>query len=403
MITPTSRRRFLRLAALASGGGLLAACTPAAPTSPTAPPAKPTEAPKPAPAPTNPPTAVPAATKPAATAAAVAPTPVPASGSGVDASLASVWQGKTLTLTVDSAPGSAGDGWVRLIGRNIGRHLPGTPNVVVFNLPGGGGVAGTNSIYEAKPDGLTMGLAEVPEPGPLPPGARYDLAKLNFIGCPTPSASILVVHKRAGVTTVKDLETRETRISGITVGDSSSRVVAILKDLFGWKLKVIYGYSGSADRILAIDRGDVDGSQSSWDSWRTKRPEMEEGTLVPLVQVGEGFKDHPLLAKVASAEQLAASKSQEDRQLLNLVIAPQLWTRIIMAPPGLQPNVLATMQGAFMATMADPQFLAEAQQLGLAVQPMTGEQLRERIGEYHRTPPAILARMERLVEAEEHA
>ncbi len=208
------------------------ACSAPAPASPT------TAAPKPPPAASAAPAVPPAAASPAASSAA-SPAPQPASSpaaaapaanpaASADASLAPVWEGKTLTVIVSQPPGGGTDSTARVVARHIGRFLPGNPNVIVQNIPGGGDRIAANFIYAAKPDGLTIGLfdngvmtfqlrGEGPEQG-----VRYDAEQFGWLGSPTVLGDSLLVHRRTGITpaNIKQLESKTLTNAQVTPGSS---------------------------------------------------------------------------------------------------------------------------------------------------------------------------------------
>lgn len=385
---------------------LVAACQPAPAQLPPTSGASPAAAAKPAVSAPSP-IASPAAARPApapspVASAAASPSAVAAARPTVDASLAPTWQGKTLTFVVGSQPGGGYDTWARVIGRHLGNRLPGKPTVVVENRPGGSHRIAMNYLYEAKPDGLTVGLVDR---GVLTfalqgdENARYDITKVSWLGSPTTSTQVLVVHQRAGIKSLDQLKTQELRLAMTGAGGSPHTNMILLKELGKYQLKPVFGYGGTSGWMLAIERGEIDASISDFEAFISRRPdEMNSGQWLPLVQFGRRI-DHPLLTKVPTLGEVIASPSPEDAQLIQLVLRPFEFGRLLLAPPGMPPNILSTLRAAFLDMYQDPEFMADAQKSGLTIQPMAGEDMQRQIGEFSQIPKSTVKRLEALIEA----
>jgi tripartite-type tricarboxylate transporter receptor subunit TctC len=399
----TSRRQMLRYLAFVSGGGLLAACSPAPAVSPTAKPAAPTTAPVGSPA------ASPAAVASPGVAPAASPAASPAaaaqSAARVDPALASIWSGKTLNLIIGSSPGGGYDTWGRLIARHMGKHLPGNPTVVPQNMPGGVHRIATNFLYTARPDGLTMGIVDLNIPfnqlrgeGPEE-GVRYDVTKLNWLGSASQSVNMPAVHQRVGITTrnLDVLKTRSIKMGLSTPGDPRHLVVVVLREVLGWKLESIFGYPGSAEIYLGIERGEVDGTSNSWDAYLASAGDnIRNRVLLPLVQVGPAVQD-PLLTDVPTADSLASSAPVEKRQLLALAAQSQQWARPFVTPPEMPENILSTMRAALLQTLNDPELKTEAGRSGLDTNPVPGERVQELINDFMKLPRASVDQLDTLI------
>ncbi|MFN0071790.1 MAG: Bug family tripartite tricarboxylate transporter substrate binding protein, partial [Chloroflexota bacterium] len=370
-------------------------------------PAKPTEAAKPAASPSASPAAaaspgaVPAASPAASPAAAVQPVP------RVDPSLASVWQGKTITLIVAENPGGGNDAWARLVARHIGKHLPGTPNVIVENMPGAGHRIGANAIYAARPDGLTMGLVDRYIPSfqlrgeGAEEGVRYDATKIGWLGSTTTETQVVFISSRTGVKEAKDLQDIQINFTNATPGSPPHVNQVVLKEALGWKTRSIFGYVGTAQQWLALDRDEVDGLITAWSSAvLQKGDDIRSGKYLPIAQIGGARLKDPLAARAPWSEDLFQDKSPEMKQLLALAQRPFAWSRSFLTTPNLPPNVLATMRAAFLLACADPAFLAEAEQLKFDVDPVSGERVQELILDYMNTPKLVVERLSALIEAD---
>ena len=326
----------------------------------------------------------------------------------MDPTLASVWEGKTLTVVVSQPPGGGTDSTARVVARHIGRFLPGNPTVIVQNMPGGGDRIAANFIYAARPDGLTIGLfdngvmsyqlrGEGPEQG-----VRFDAEQFGWLGSPTVLGDSFLIHKRVGITgaNVKQLETKEVSMAQVTPGAASHVNQILLTAGLGWKIKGVFGYEGTACRLLGIERGEVDSIVSSWDGQRRAAlANIQNGTMVPVLVIGDRLNDPswPAYRAPASSSRVAMRTA---KQLLAFTAQPNEWGRPFTAPPRLEPKVLEGLRTAFALTMADPQFLSDAQQIQLDVIPVTGERLQQMITDYLRIPKSTVERLDKLIEAE---
>jgi tripartite-type tricarboxylate transporter receptor subunit TctC len=342
-------------------------------------------------------------------AAACAP-PGPGAPIGQQAAtkLASVWSGRTVTLVVSETAGGGYDSWARLVGRHLGRYLPGTPSIVVENVTGGGGRVAMNRLYQARPDGLSIGLVNrvCPEyqlrgEGP-DQGVRFDVRKMTWLGSSSTESHLLFVHGRTGVSRVEQLTSTAVKIGHQDLGGLPHTLEVILRSGLAWAAAPrTFGWDGSNALLLAVDRGDIDGALGSWSSLvRRKGDEFANGTLRALVQVGGGQIRDPLLDGVPIAEALFAKLGDEPRQLLALAQRPLAYSRPFVAPPGLEPGLAETLRQALLDALGDQALLAEAQQLGLEVDPLPGQRVQALIGEQLKTPGQVVARLTALIEAD---
>ncbi len=178
--------------------------------------------------------------------------------------------GRTVQMIIGFAPGGGYDHWGRIVGRHIGKYLPGKPNVVPQNMPGGGSLTGANHIYNVAPkDGTALGI--IARDATLAPlsgmkGARFDPLKTTWVGTPTTDTNVCFVHRRAKVQTFEDLLKHELIIGNNGVGTGTYSYPNALNGLLGTKFKQVAGYKVSVDVILAMERGEVDGYCQTWDS-----------------------------------------------------------------------------------------------------------------------------------------
>ena len=308
-------------------------------------------------------------------------------------------KGRTLTLVVSVPPGGGYDVLARAVGRHIGRHVPGQPNVVVQNMPGAGGVVAINWLANLAPkDGTAIAL--VSNNTPFEPlfgnrEARYDPGKINWIGSPGSEIGIWGVWHASPVMRWQDAREREvtSAITGITSGHNL--YTRVLAETLGLKLKAIAGYPGQNEIYLAMERGEVDGTAYILlNSLPASRPTWIAEKKVRLL-MQYGFARHPSIPDVPFALDLVTR--EEDRQFMEATFGPLIAGRPFGAPPDVPPERVEILRAAFAATMTDPQFLAEAKALKIEVDaPLSGPQLQKVVERANATPPQVAARVRAL-------
>ena len=223
------------------------------------------------------------------------------------------YRGKTITVIIGFPPGASNDFYVRAVARHIGRHIPGNPTVVPRNMPGGGSLVAANHIFNVAPkDGTTLGLIAPTAPLEERLGAsnvRFKAAQFNFIGrmAPTPNVTFMVAS--SPVKTIQDAMVREASLGA--TGRSSTVTVYpnLLNHVVGTKFKLVMGYKGSAEAMLAMERGEVEGHSTTWDGVKSRAEQhLRDKTINILVQYG--LKRHPELPDVPASVELGRTPEQ---------------------------------------------------------------------------------------------
>lgn len=306
--------------------------------------------------------------------------------------------GKSLTMIIGFGAGGGYDLWGRTVGRHIGRHLPGNPVTVPQNMPGAGSYNAANHIYSVAPkDGTVMGIIARDAPlGPLTghTGARFDPLKMSWIGTPTTETNVCVAMNTAKVKKVDDLYNTELIVGETGVGTGTRSYPKALNEILGMKFKLIAGFPSSTNVMLAMERGEVDGICQSLDSVVSDRPDWAKTGRMIFVFQG-GAAPNPTLKDVPFVLDLA--KTEEQRQAIRFLYAGQAIGRPFVAPPGLAPERLKMLRDAFMATMGDKDFLAEAKKVKLDVDPTDGAGLEKIVRDIYATPPDIVKRVGELI------
>ena len=313
--------------------------------------------------------------------------------------LADFYKGKTVSLVVGSSTGGGYDTMTRAIGRFIGKHIPGAPTVVVRNMPGAGGITALNYIYNAaERDGTVLALVQ--NNTPLEPlfgtrQARYDATRLNWLGTPSFEVAMVLLWHTVPVNSLADLKSHETQMGASGANSTPAFYARLLNATLGTRMKLINGYPGQNDALLAMERGELDGYPSVFESALTStRPTwLPEKLAKAIVQYGpERLAD---LENVPFAPDLIAN--EDDKLLMQAGFAPLALGRPLVMPPDVPPDRVAAMRTALAETFADPEFLAEGARMGLAVNaPRTGEQLADVIARAYQSPPRVIERLQKL-------
>ena len=310
------------------------------------------------------------------------------------------YKGKQIRLIVSADSGAAYDTYARLMAQILKQHIPGSPSIIVQNMPGASGLKTANYMYTAAPrDGTVIAstLAAVLTMQLTSPGAAtFEANKFSWIGSITSDPFIGYVWHTTRIKSLDDMRTIEAVMGGVGIGSASADYAIMAKEMFGLKFKVITGYRASTDVKLAMERGEIDGTfANAWSSIRTSEPEWLADKKIRII-VQHGFKKHPDLPDVPLFFELA--KNEVDRQALVMMLARQEAAKPYFAPPDIPPARLVLLRRAFDAAVRDPRFAALASKAGLALDgPMTGEELAALVAKVSQTPVAVVQRINRML------
>lgn len=309
-------------------------------------------------------------------------------------------QSNKLTIVVGYPPGANYDLHARVLSRHIGRHMPNNPSVVVQNMPGAGSLNATNWLYNIAPkDGWTIGLfARGMAAQPLldPSGVRFEPRQFNWIGSPSSEASVVFSSSARPFRTLEDAIKREMVIAATGPGSDSVVFPYVLNGVLGTKFKVVTGYPGSADLLLAVERGEADGNAgTSWGNLLSNRPDwIREKKINLMAQLGT--RKHPDLADVPFIMDYA--KNESDRKIFELIFSRQTAAYPFAAPPDTPIEQIRALQSAFNATMADPEYLADARKVSLEIDPTRGPDIAGMVQSMINTPRDVVERARQVIE-----
>jgi tripartite-type tricarboxylate transporter receptor subunit TctC len=302
------------------------------------------------------------------------------------------YKGKNVDLYIGYSAGGGYDVYARLLSRFMGKHMPGgKSNIVTKNMPGAGSLVLANWLYNVGPKtGLafgTIGRGTGFDPLLGSDKAKFDATKFNWIGSMNDEVSVCVAWHTTGVTKLEQVMEKELVVGGTGPAADTDQFPKILNAVLGTKFKVVSGYPGGNDVGLAMERGEVQGRCGwSWSSVESTHPGwLKDKQINILAQLSlskhEDLPNVPLITEFA--------KTDEQKQIFQLVFARQVMGRPFLAPPGVPADRVAALRKAFMDTMADPAFLAEAKKAQLEITPVSGEKVQALVEDVYKTPKAV--------------
>ena len=311
-----------------------------------------------------------------------------AAGLPFGAARSASFEGKTITIVVGFKAGGGYDRVARVLARHIPKYLPGTPNVIVQNMPGANSITAANHVYAvAKPDGLTIGtfnrnliLAQLTNVR----GVKFDQTKFAWIGSAASESTILAVRSDLPYQTFDELKkSGKTLIIGATgPGANTYDFPLLLKEFLGVDLKIVSGYSSSSDIMLAIERKEVDARAGSYTSIR---PFVDRGLVRPLIR---GSAIESGIEKLPVDENLAPTPRA--RAIMALRSAPEVVGRPYVMPPGTPEDIVKAVREAFDKAIKDPQLKAEAKKGKMDLEFMPGDEALKVIKEVLSQPKDVV-------------
>jgi hypothetical protein len=290
---------------------------------------------------------------------------------------------------------------MRALVRHYSRHIPGHPGIVVRNMPGAGSAkAGLHIANTAARDGTVIGAVT---PGAIMAAlldgrndTTFDPTRVSFIGTANHGTRICVTMKEAAAQTFADILNTKTVIGGVAVNDATHDYAYMVKNVTGAQLSIVAGYNGTANIGLAMERREVDGSCGwDWASFKSQRARwLKENRVNVLTQIGQDPDED--LTRRGAPPIWNFIRNEDDRKAVELIISQQVFHRSYIAPPGVPAPRLAILRTA-LATMKDPQFLADAEKTGIDIAPLDGDKIQDLIARLAAAPDAVVQRAKRAI------
>jgi tripartite-type tricarboxylate transporter receptor subunit TctC len=315
---------------------------------------------------------------------------------------ADYYAGKSIEFTVGADVGGGFDTYARALARHLPRHIPGAPTIVVKNMPGAGsGKAATYMASAAPKDGTAIAA--------LMPGAvigplledrekpQYDPTKLVYLATADSVTRVCTSYGSSKIKTFEDAQKQKGVMGASAAGGSSRDYVNLVRKAAGAQFDLVSGYKGSAEMALAIERGEVDGMCGwDWPSLKAQKPDwLRDNKVNILAQFG--LQPDPELTHRGVPQIWQFITKEEDKPAVALVLSQQVFGRPYVAPPGTPPETVKILRDAFAATMADKEFLAEAEKAKLDVNALDGAAVQDVVSRIYASPPAVVARAKELI------
>ena len=307
-------------------------------------------------------------------------------------SVESFYRGQNLRILVGYGPGTGYDVYARVLGRHIARFLPGQPTIVIQNMPGAPSLTITTNLYNVAPrDGSAIG---VPARGLLieplfgNDNARYDGRKFTWIGSMSREVSTCLAWATTGITRIEDAQKKEMLLGATGNVSPSFLFPQIMNATIGTKFKVVPGYPDSGAVGMAMERGELEGYCSfTWGSLKSARKDWLDNKRINIM-AQLSVEKSPELAGVPSIMDYA--KDDATRQTFELIFADQEMARPVGGPPDIPADRLAALRAAFMATMKDKEFVADAEKTGIDIDPIDGPAVAAILDRLYKTSPAVV-------------
>ncbi len=312
------------------------------------------------------------------------------------ADAADFYRGRTVQFHIGSAPGGGYDLFGRLIARHLGRFIPGKPNVIPVNMPGAAGLKMAGYLYSIAPkDGSALGI--LAQTAPLEqafgvPGVQFDAARFTYIGRVAPAVEVTYTWNTSPTKTLEDARQRETVMGGASPDTNTVIYLNVLNALAGTKFRIISGYPGTAELNVALERGEIEGTTKTWEAFRAENSAwLEKGQVRIMLQYAlkkaHDLPDTPLMSDLG--------RTPEEREALRFFASGNELGRGAMSTPDVPAERTAALREAFDAMVRDPEFLAEAAQRKIDVDPMGGEDVAALVRAILSAPSAVVERAKR--------
>jgi tripartite-type tricarboxylate transporter receptor subunit TctC len=324
----------------------------------------------------------------------------PALAQGAD-DAESFYRGRNVTLVIGTGPGGAYDIHGRLISRHLGKHIPGAPKLIVQNMPGAGSVTAVNHVYNVAPKDGSV-LANILNTVPLVHAlgqvkTQFEPSKLQWIGNMAQEVYLVLVWHTAPAQSIEQAKSVKVLMGSTSPGTLGGMYPRVLNEVLGTQFHPVAGYKEAVAIDLAVERGEVHGrAGESWYGQKGTTWEwMRAGKAKIILQIG--FRKAPDLQDVPLLLDLVKD-DPERRRLVELFSSPALFGKPTVVAPGVPAARVAALRQAYDKTVTDAEFLADAEKIGVDVQPVSGAELAKLAESFATIPADLLARARRTVE-----
>jgi len=309
--------------------------------------------------------------------------------------VAQFYKGKQINVIIGSSAGGGYDIYARLMARHLGKYIPGHPSLVPSNMPGAAsGVSAAHVFHVAPKDGTVIGAPQntivIETLLDEAKRSRFDASKFLYLGSATTDHYVCIARSDAPVKSFRDVLDHELIIGASQPGTSTRDFPVMLNNMTGSKFRIVSGYPGTREITLAIEKGEVQGLCGfSWSSLSAQRPDWLKNNFIRVL-VQEHDKGHRALNAMGVPLAVNFAKTPENRRIMDLMYSAETYGRPYVLPPGVPAARVAALRKAFMEAMRDPELLAEAQRMGIDIDPISGSDLQALTAKIYATPAAIV-------------
>jgi len=315
-------------------------------------------------------------------------------------SVADFYRGKQVTIMVGFTPGGSSSLYAQGVARHMGRFLPGNPSFIVQHVPGASGLVLANNLYNTVPrDGTAFGITG--RTAPIEPllgqaNAKFDGRRFSGIGTANVEYTTCIAWHTAPVKTLADAMTTELIVGGSGADATEVIFPKAANKLTGTKFKVVLGYPGSTELLIAMERGETQGFCGiGWTFVKLRKGDwLRDKKINILFQMA--LNKHPEIPQVPAI--IDHARTADDRKVFEFLFAPQEMGRPFFAPPDVPTDRLAALRRAFELTLKDPQFLADAEKMGVEVQHVGGAAIQTLLEKIYASPREIIDRAKAVAE-----
>ena len=308
--------------------------------------------------------------------------------------VADFYKGKSINIYIGFGPGGGYDIYARMLARHFGKFIPGNPTIVPQNMPGAGGIKSAAYLYNASPrDGLALAMFggfNGLEPLFGNTQANFDTVKFTWIGNMNRDVSSCAVWSAAGFNAFSDIMQREMVFGSSGRGSTTSQHALVLRNMLGAKVRVIEGYQGTNSINLAMQRREVDASCGIFlsSALTSYAQDLKNGSMRILIQFGR--QNAPYFGDAVNLYDLL--NAETEKQAADIIFRQSEIARPIAGPPGIPADRVGALRTAFMQTIKDPAFLADAAKVSMPIDPMTGEEVARLYESFYAAPKSIVER-----------
>jgi tripartite-type tricarboxylate transporter receptor subunit TctC len=316
------------------------------------------------------------------------------------------YKGKQMKIVVGASTGAASDLYARVVAHHLPKQIPGKPDIIVQNMPGGGSITAANYVYSvAKPDGLTLGAVTAPIYFAQLLGRKevqFDWGKFTWIGTPEENDELFFIRSDQPYKTLFDLRKagEAPRCGASGVGSTGFYIPKLLEEIFSLKINMVTGYPGAADVDVAVEKNEVHCRGTTISAFFGREPGRtwaKNGFVRFLVQTGDK-RNHRLPDTPTIWELMEQEKGTEaKRRLARVVLGPGAFGRPILATPGIAADRVKILREAYTQMLKDPEFVADASKRQWEINPTSGERLEALAKEVINQPQEIVERMKKVM------